>query len=382
MPTSTLLECRAVINNIDFTSLFDQFQVQGEFDHVQPFGSGHINDTYLITTRSPIHHDYIYQRINADVFTNVPQLMNNISLVSNHLRHKLIARNIPHPEWHCLTVVPCCNGQMFYHDENNNYWAVYIYIPGQALDLVPSADHAYEGGKIFGQFLDMLSDIDINTIEETIPHFHNIDFRVKQFEQAIAEDRCRRKVNAIEQIAFIRDHSKQMRTILQLGQTGKIPLRIIHNDTKFNNVLLDKNGKALCVIDLDTVMPGYLHYDYSDAIRTGTATAKEDEADLSKVDIDLKLFDGFCRGFITNMHHSITETELAFLPLSTHLLPFIIGIRFLTDYINGDTYFKTHYDQQNLIRAKAQFQLVKQIDNKMGQIENIIHRIIDESEIA
>lgn len=371
-----------MIQNTDFQTLFEQFQTEGAIHEVIAYGSGHINDTFLIRTQNPLYFDYIYQRINTKVFTDVTKLMSNICQVTLHIQSKLIAMGDPHPEWHCLTVIPTHTGEYYYVDEHNHTWAVYLYIPGQSYDLVPSPFHAEQGGKIYGQFLDFLSDMDIKLIHDTIPNFHNIDTRMDQFEYALANDAHNRKKQAIELVTFVRDHAKQMRTILQLGLSGKIPTRIIHNDTKFNNILLDKNNKGLCVIDLDTVMPGLLHYDYSDAVRTATSTAVEDEPDLSKVDIDLDLFTGFCKGFLGAMSGSISETELAFLPISTHLLPFIIGLRFLTDYINGDTYFKIHYPEQNLVRAKAQFQLVKQIDKKMPEIESIISRIIDEGHLA
>jgi Ser/Thr protein kinase RdoA (MazF antagonist) len=358
--------------SIDFQQIFDQFDVLGTLASTQPFGSGHINDTFLLTTQKPSDPDYIFQRINHKVFTNVEQLMENIAYVTKHIHKRLIALGDQQPERHCLTLIKTQDGENYLKDQQGHYWAAYYFIDGRSYDLVTSNQMAHEGGEIYGRFLDLLSDVNAHKLHHTIPNFHNIKLRLEQFHTALTNDSGRRKQHIMQDIDFVHEHQDSMQTILQLGEQGKIPLRVTHNDTKFNNILFDRDQKALCVIDLDTVMPGYIHYDYSDAIRTATNTAKEDERDLSKVDINLDLLKGFCRGFINAIKNDVTPTELDYLPASTALFPFMIGLRFLTDHLNGDTYFKTAYPEHNLVRARCQFQLVRQIHKKMPQIEAII----------
>lgn len=359
---------------IDFEALFNTFSTTGQFLSVQPFGSGHINDTFLIKTQEANRPDYIFQRINNHVFTDVTQLMSNIAYVTDHIRERLIARGDKYPERHSLTLVKTQDKKHFHIDEYGQHWAVYIFINGKSYDLVESTDMAYQGGKTYGRFLDLLADVDTSKLHETIPNFHNVRMRLDQLKQALHQDQFCRKVDVAKEIDFVLERANTMQAVLNAGERGDIPLRVTHNDTKFNNILLDQYGEGLCVIDLDTVMPGYLHYDYSDAIRTATNSAVEDETDLSKVDIDLNLFDGFCRGFIQEVQNDATETEFSLLANSTSLLPYLIGLRFLTDYINGDVYFKTHHANHNLERARCQFKLVERIETKMSEIQHIIHR--------
>jgi Ser/Thr protein kinase RdoA (MazF antagonist) len=363
---------------LDFAHLFSQFKTQGRFLNAKPFGTGHINDTFLVQTESSNTHDYIFQRINHMVFTNLDKLMDNIAYVTDHIQKRLVASGDAYPERHCLTVVKTREGATYLKDEYEHCWVVYLFIRGKTHDIVTSPAMAFEGGKMYGRFIDLLSNIDTSRLHETIPDFHNINLRLQQFEHALMSNSANRAQELTEDIAYIRAMSEPMKTIFNLGEAGKIPKRVTHNDTKFNNVLLDEHQQGLCVIDLDTVMPGYIHYDYSDAIRTATNTAVEDEADLEKVDIDLHLLKGFCKGFINEIKNDATPMELSTLPLSTSLLPYLIGVRFLTDYLNGDIYFKTNYKNQNLIRARCQLQLVRRIEIKMPQIETMIERIIDE----
>lgn len=366
----------------DITTLFEHFNTQGELAQIKPFGSGHINDTYLATTQGKHTPDYIFQRINTQVFKEVDQLMSNIVYVTDHIRERLLAEGDTKANQHCLTVIKTATGRSYYCDENQDHWACYLFIAGQTHDLVTNTKQAYSGGKAYGRFISLLSDIDPSKLHETIPQFHHLTLRLDSFEQALAEDKFNRRQSLANEVNFIRDQTEFMLTTLQLGEAGKIPLRVTHNDTKFNNVLLDQTGDPLCVIDLDTVMPGYLHYDYSDAVRTGTTTAKEDEPDLSKVSIDIALFKAFTRGFLQPLHSDLTEIELSHLSKSASLLPYTIGLRFLTDHLNGDTYFKTNYAEHNLVRARNQLQLVKCLRDQQQQLDSIVEQLIEEQRAA
>lgn len=299
--------------------------------------------------------------------------MNNVVLVTNHIQNKL--RTVPSANLtrECLTVILNEKQKPFVQDEQGNYWACYLFIEGsKSCDLVLNTKQAYEGGKTLGRFLDLLSDFPSDLLHHTLPDFHHVGSRLDRFAQAFSENRFKRVANCYDEVAFVNDQADEMKTILQLGLAGKIPLRITHNDTKFNNVLLDEEDNGLCVIDLDTVMPGFIHYDLSDAIRTVANTAVEDEKELSKIDFNLNLFREFSRGFLGEVKDSLTPTEKESLALSIPLLPFLMGLRFLTDYLMGDVYYKIHFPEHNLQRARAQFQFIRRIQAKMPEIASTI----------
>jgi hypothetical protein len=359
-------------------NIFQQFQTEGFFANAAPFGTGHINDTFLISTVDKTTPNYILQRINHTIFKNVPALMNNIVLVTQHLQNKL--RPIPNIDLHreCLTVIFTRNQQHYLLDELGHYWVCYRFIDGsKSCDLVQNTKQAYEGGKTLGRFLEFMSDFPCDILHETLPNFHHVGYRLDNFKQALANDSHKRSANSQDEIAFVNAHADEMRYILQLGAAGKIPQRLTHNDTKFNNVLLDEEDNGLCVIDLDTVMPGYIHYDFSDAIRTVANTAVEDEPDLSKIDFNTDLFTAFSQGFLGEVKHSLTTTEIESLAASLPLLPFLMGLRFLTDYLMGDVYYKIHFPEHNLQRARAQFQFISRIYAKMPELSSIIQQAIN-----
>lgn len=273
-------------------------------------------------------------------------------------------------------LIPCNNGKYFYHDKTKNYWRMFLYIAdSQSFNIVDDAEKAFNGGKAFGNFLSILSDLPPNKLFETIPDFHNIENRLRIFFDIINKDLVNRVKLAGDEIKFVKNRLKDIQRIHQLGKAGKIPLRITHNDTKFNNILFDKNNQALCVIDLDTVMPGYIHYDFGDAIRTVANTGQEDEADLSKVTINLSLFTAFSEGFLSETKLLLNPVEIDLLAESARVMTFIIGLRFLTDFLNGDKYFKIHFENHNLQRARAQFKLVYSIEQHMNEMEKIINSI-------
>jgi hypothetical protein len=359
----------------DLRKVFDSFLTTDQFISGAPYGSGHIHDTFKIITAGTGTNDYILQRINDRIFTNVPGLQKNIELVTTHLRRKLAEIPGSDPERECLTLIPTRNGKAWYTDEEGKHWRLYIFIRNHnTYDIVDSDDKAYEGGKAIGRFLGMLADLPGELLSETIPFFHNIEKRLIRLEAAVKADVAGRVDSAAPEIEKILSRAEEMKVILRLGAEGKIPLRVTHNDTKFNNVLLDENDKALCVIDLDTVMPGYVHYDFGDAIRTAANSAAEDEADLSLVKINTSFFEAWTKGFLEETREILTPTEKQWLAFAPRLITYTIATRFLTDYLEKDVYFKIKHPGHNLQRAKAQIKLVESMEACYGEMEDIVRR--------
>lgn len=356
-----------------FANIFKQFQTEGSLMSMEPFGSGHINDTFLAVTAQKDCPDYIFQRFNQHVFKNIPALMNNILLVTDHIKNKLQQMSQADMRRECMTVILNQHGQPYFCDPENHYWVCYLYIEKtQTFDIVENKHQAFEGGRILGRFLNFLSDFPHHLLYETLPNFHNIDFRLQHFLQVLEEDPRQRATLAREEIAFVQQQADAMKHILKLGQAGQIPLRTIHNDTKFNNILFDEAGRAVCVIDLDTVMAGHIHYDFSDALRTIVNTAAEDEKDLTKINMNIHFFKAFSQGFLQEISTSLTSLEIENLAPATPLLPYMIGLRFLTDYLGGDPYFKIKFPEHNLQRARAQFKLTTRIQAEIPKLQEII----------
>ncbi len=361
-----------------FKKIFKSFQSQGTLESATPYGSGHINDTYWVKTQEQNLPDYILQRINHKIFKNVPMLMDNILRVTEHVRHKLLQIPGSNPDRETLTVIKTLENLPYHLDEEGNYWRMYIFIADtDSYDKIDSPEKAYQGGVAFGAFQHYLSDLPGGPLFETIPNFHNIKMRLAKLHQAADQDVKQRKSRVQSELDFIASLSDEMQTILRLGESGQIPLRVTHNDTKFNNVLLDhQTGKGLCVIDLDTVMPGYLQYDFSDTIRTATNTGAEDDTNLSQVSMSLPVFEGFAKGFLSQVKDTLTPAELAHLVPCASLLPYTIGVRFLTDYLEGDVYFKIHSPEHNYQRTRAQLQLVKSIRSQRQAMQAVVDRIM------
>jgi Ser/Thr protein kinase RdoA (MazF antagonist) len=272
-----------------------------------------------------------------------------------------------------LTLVPAKNNQMYFKDTEGNFWRIFYFIERSIrYDLVRTQQQANEGGRAFGQFQRWLSDFNPGILKETIPYFHNIEKRYNKFINVIAADPTGRVKEVESEIEFVMERINTMETILRNGEAGKIPLRITHNDTKFNNVLFDEKDKAICVIDLDTVMPGYLAYDFGDSIRTIVNTAAEDEKELQKIDVNLQFFKAFTSGFLKETTGLLSKEEIELLPMGALLLPYIMGLRFLTDYVEGDVYYKIHSPGHNLQRARAQFQLLRKLEAIYPALEEIV----------
>ena len=351
------------------------FRIAGSYLSGAPYGTGHINDTFKVLTKEPDAFDYILQRVNHHVFKDVPGLMENVLRVTSHIRSKLEAIPGSNPDREVLTVIPTHDGAAYHKDEAGNFWRMYIFISdNRSYDLVDSPDKAYQGGRMFGRFQSMLADLPGKPLNETIPNFHNIAWRLDTFEATLKRNPVQRAGLVQAEIDFVLERAEEMKTVLRLGAAGEIPLRITHNDTKFNNVLLDQSDKGLCVIDLDTVMPGYVHYDFGDSIRTSTNTGREDDPDLDKVEMNIDLFEGYAKGFLAETKDTLNQAEIDHLAFSGKLFPYIIGLRFLTDYVDGDNYFKIHHEHHNLQRARAQFKLLTSMERQYDQMRKIVDR--------
>lgn len=336
---------------------------------IKAYGSGHIHETYKVGTSNG--DAYILQRINQQIFKDIPALQSNIEKVLDHMAKSDIAETN-------LEMLRSTNDKTFFEDDHGEYWRVFIFIPNsKTYDRISSTSLAMEGGKAFGSFLNSLHNFNTEMLSETLPEFHHIESRINLFEQSVKKDKADRANLIHEELDFVRLRVLRMKRILELGKGKKIPLRITHNDTKINNVLFDKDDKAICVIDLDTVMPGYIHYDFGDAIRTGAASAAEDEADLSKMFINLKLFEAYSRGFLEQTIGFMNQTEIDELYFAPQLLTFIIALRFLTDYINGDIYFKVEHEAHNLQRWFAQKQLLISMEKNEAEMKQIIKNIVE-----
>lgn len=349
------------------------FKLEGEIIDSVPFGSGHINDTFKITTNSLQNNLYLLQRINHHIFQDVEGLMNNIESVCKHLKEKLAHLGEKEVLKRTMTIVPTYDNKNYYQDENGDYWRVFHLIPEtRSYDILETQEQAYSGGMAFGQFQKQLSDLDPKTIVEILPNFHNIEFRLSNLRDAIEKNPAKRVEKIQDLLDYIFEREEKMRTVLELGRSNKLPLRITHNDTKFNNVLLDKDDNVQCVIDLDTVMPGYVAYDFGDAIRTIINSAAEDEADLSKIVLNIPLFQSFTAGYLSEAKEFLTDAEVDSLIPAVHLLPYMQAVRFLTDYINGDTYYKIAYPEHNLVRTKAQLKLVHELEVNNDKLTGIL----------
>lgn len=361
----------------DLEKIFGNFITGAEFLRGEPFGSGHIHDTFRITTRGELNDDYILQRLNNRIFKDIPRLQNNIERVTLHLRNKLSLIPGSDIKRECLRLIPAADNKSWFVDGSGSFWRMYIFITGhRSYNIVDSPGKAYEGGKAIGRFQAMLADLPGEALHETIPSFHDIEKRLETFNSTVLQDPAGRAVSAGKEIEDVLRRAEEMKVILRLGKEGRIPLRITHNDTKFNNILLDEKDKALCVIDLDTVMPGYVHYDFGDAIRTAANKAAEDEKDLSKVKMDINLFEAYARGYLSETRDTLNETEKEYLAFAPRLITYTIAVRFLTDYIDGDNYFKIHHEHHNLQRARAQLKLVESMEEQYEEMRDIIRNIM------
>lgn len=352
------------------------FLVDGEPVSCQRFGSGHINDTFLLVCQdNERENKYILQRMNNEVFKDIKGLMKNVSGVTEYLRGRIQEEN-GDPDRETLTLIQTKNGTYYFKDSTGNNWRMYRFITdATTYDVVKKPEDFYQSAKAFGHFQRLLAGYPVQELTETIPDFHNTPVRLKTFQKAVEEDVCHRAAECQKEIQFVLERAGEVGAVMNLLQSGEMPYRVTHNDTKLNNIMIDDiTGEALCVIDLDTIMPGASVFDYGDSIRFGANTAEEDERDLSKVSLSLPLFEIYTRGFLEGCEGSLTETEIAMLPMGAKLMTLECGIRFLTDYLQGDTYFKIHREKQNLDRCRTQFALVADMEAKWGEMQAIVRQ--------
>lgn len=351
-----------------------EFALEGDVERAVSYGNGHINDTYLVTTRMGTEtFSYILQRINTSIFTEPAGLMENIVGVTGHLRKKITAAE-GNPERETLRVIPTRSQENFYRTTEGACYRMYAFIEDTAsLEQIERPQDFYEAAEAFGNFQYLLSDYPAETLHETIPDFHNTVKRFERFLAVVEEDPVGRAGEVAAEIDFLKKRQADMGALVELLQKGEIPVRVTHNDTKLNNILLDKvTGKGICIIDLDTVMPGTSLYDFGDSIRFGASTALEDEVDLSLVSMSLELFECYVKGYIKGCRGTLTETEIAMLPMGAKIMTLECGMRFLTDYLEGDTYFKIHREKQNLDRCRTQLTLVADMEKKWEQMAQIV----------
>lgn len=346
-------------------NIMEQFNIGSK---ISPYGNGHINGTFSVEVPR-----LLLQRINTNVFKNPDELMENIENVTEFLREKIIAAG-GDPERETLRIIKTVDGKNYYRDAENHVYRMYRFVENTKMIVSDKTnEELYHAGKGFGHFQKMLSDFPVDVLHETIPDFHHTPKRVEALKTAIKEDRAGRAAGITAEIEFALEYAKIADVVVSGIESGEIPVRVTHNDTKIDNILFDdKTGEAICVIDLDTVMPGSMLYDFGDALRMGASTGTEDEVDLSKVHFDTEAFRHFAKGYLEEMKEDLTQTELKLLPFSAKLLTYECGIRFLTDYLNGDTYFKIHRENHNLDRARNQFKLVTEIAEKEDILEAIV----------
>lgn len=364
-------------NNLN--DIIKSFTFNGEFIKADPFKRGHINDTYIASFKedSGKIRRYTLQKINNNVFKDPEKLMENVMGITRHIREKIISAK-GNPERETINMIPTIHNKYLYKNSDGEFWRAYSYIEdAQTYQVVENPNHFYSAGKAFGKFQKLLSDFPVNNLHETIPDFHNTPKRLNSFMNAVESDIMNRVREVKDEIKFVINRGSEMSLIVNLLETGELPLRVTHNDTKFNNVLIDnKTGEGICVIDLDTVMPGSSLYDFGDSIRSGANTADEDEPDLSKVWMDIGLFEHFTKGFLELTGEFMTPIELKHMPFSAKLISLELGMRFLSDYLDGDRYFKIDREHHNLDRARVQFKMAADMEAKYDQMCNIVEKYI------
>jgi hypothetical protein len=358
----------------NLNSLAAKFQLEGSIDEVKPLGEGFINDTFIITTTgdSP---NYILQRKNKKIFINVPAMMDNIQKVCLHIKQKVEAAG-GDPMREAMTVIPSLDGKLYFEDEENEYWAVCQFIDDTiAYEAAETPELAYAGGKGIGKFQSMVSDLDVQ-LTDILPGFHNIRYRFEQWDAILKNDPVGRKKGLTEEISWIESRRNEMLEFWKLFENGSLPTRITHNDTKINNILFDKQGNVLCVIDLDTVLNSTALNDFGDAMRFYTNTGLEDDTNLDNVSMDMSIFKAFTKGYMEETISFLTKTEIDYLAFSAKYITYEQVLRFLMDYIDGDNYYKIKSPEHNLIRTKAQYKLLLSMEMQYEEMKKAVTDMI------
>ncbi len=359
----------------DIRALAREFAMPGDYVSHAPCGHGHINDTYEIRyNQAGTQVRYILQRINHEIFTRPADVMKNIQRVTEHIAARLEEAGEPESCRKVLTLVPRRDGRIWHEDSEGNHWRAYFYIEGaEAHNHVNSTALAEEAARAFGSFQKHVSSMKGERLADTIPDFHNTRSRFNAFAKAVDENRAGRKDSVAKEIAWVMERESTADVLLNLQKSGALPERITHNDTKINNVMMDhQTGEGLCVMDLDTVMPGLVLYDFGDLVRTTTISCAEDERDPSRVMMRLPMFDALVRGYLSSARDFLTSEEINQLAFSGKLITYELATRFLADHINGDVYFKTHRPNHNLDRFRVQAALIEEIDRQFGQMQEVV----------
>lgn len=369
------------LNNEKVIEVSKHFQFQGDLTEIKRWGNGHINDTFLLVYQigKMGRLKVILQCMNKNVFPKPIELMENVMGVTSFLYKKIEAAG-GDPMRETLNVIPAEDDLPYYVDEDGEYWRAYVFITdASSYDMAESHEDFYESAYSFGRFQSMLSDYPAETLHETIEKFHDTRTRFATFKKAVEEDVMGRAADVQEEIQFVMEREADACFFAEMIDKKEIPLRVTHNDTKLNNIMLDNiTRKGICVVDLDTVMPGLAMYDFGDSIRSGASTGAEDETDLSKISCDMELFEVYTKGFLAGCGGKLTAKEIELLPMGAKIMTYECGMRFLTDYLQGDTYFKIHRPEHNLDRCRTQFKLVADMEAKWETMNEIVKHTMDE----
>jgi len=354
-------------NNLD--SILSKFSAEGEFINAVPFGTGHINDTFLVSTSV---EKYILQKINHSIFPEVELMNRNIEMALTHLYANQNDRG--DDRFRELKLIFCKNGLNHYKDKDGNYWRLMNFVSDSlSFDVAENPEIAFEAAKAFGYFQKNLIDLYPDDFFPVIKGFHNLEKRMKTFKTIVEGNPENRNQFASPEIAFVKAHGHLSIRLKELLESSQIPIRVVHNDTKINNVLLDKDTlKGIAVVDLDTIMPGTVLFDFGDMVRTFISPAEEDEQDLSKVELRLNIFEAIASGYLSELKDLLTKAEINNLVFGGKVMTFMIGLRFLTDFLQGDIYFKTTREKHNLDRCRTQFKLLTEIESNEGALQKIV----------
>ena len=351
--------------------IINQFAIENEIGDIRPLKIGHINDSFIVDSKYPDGKSYFLQKINHHIFRNVEGLQNNIQLVTSHLRNKLAEAGETNLEQKVLRLIPTKDGNLFYQDTEGAYWRMYVNLVGTHSYDVITPELAYKAGEAFGNFQNMLSDISHSELIETIPNFHNMEFRLEQFREAVKADAAGRLALSQWLVDEIESRADEMCMPEHLFREGKLPKRINHCDTKVNNMLFDKNDEPVCIVDLDTVMPGFVLSDFGDFMRTAANTGAEDDANLDNIGVNMPIFEAYTRGYLKKATF-LTPIELENLAFGAKLLSYMQLVRFLGDYLNGDTYYKIQHEHHNWQRSLAQFRLLQSQEEQFEAMQKIV----------
>lgn len=354
-------------------NIVKQFDIKTEIGEIKPLKIGWINESFIVASKEPGQPSYFLQKINHHIFKDVEGLQRNIQLVTDHLRAKLAEQGVQDLDRRVLRLVPTKEGKLYYQDAAGNYWRVYINIENAKSYDIVNPELSEKAGQAFGDFQCMLSDIDTTQLIETIPNFHNMEFRLEEFRTAVKNNAAGRLSEVQWMVDEIEKRAEEMCAPERLFREGKLVKRVNHCDTKVNNMLFDDNDNVICIVDLDTVMPGFVLSDFGDFMRTAANTGAEDDANLDNINVNLAIFEAYTKGYLSKATF-LSDVELENLAFGAKLLSYMQTTRFFTDYLNGDTYYKIQFPEHNWQRTKAQFKLLQSQEENFGKMQEIVKK--------